>query len=203
MSDSATAAPLRVLIASDAPIVSAGLRVVLRALEIPVAGIAQRPELFVEAARKKRANVALLAPSAGLSSEMGNLLDSRPNWLSILMLLAPTAVKVHSQAMHRGTLCLPSTASPAEIGNALRACALAPGCLPVVAQRLCHGIGGRLTPREQDILDCLVKGQQNLSIARSLGISEATVKAHLTSVYRKLGASNRTETISAYLGVSP
>ena len=51
----------------------------------------------------------------------------------------------------------------------------------------------RLTVRERDILDCLVQGKSNKQIARSLGISEATVKIHVKSLIRKLNVSNRTQ----------
>jgi DNA-binding NarL/FixJ family response regulator len=50
-----------------------------------------------------------------------------------------------------------------------------------------------LTPRERDIVAAIVAGQANKDIARSLGISEETVKHHLTSIFNKLGVSNRLE----------
>ena len=50
-----------------------------------------------------------------------------------------------------------------------------------------------LTPRELDILRGVSGGRSNRSIAEHLGISEPTVKFHLSSVYRKLGFANRTE----------
>lgn len=52
-----------------------------------------------------------------------------------------------------------------------------------------------LTPREQEVLVCLMKGQPNKQIARTLGIGEGTVKVHLASVFRALGAQNRTEAV--------
>lgn len=53
-----------------------------------------------------------------------------------------------------------------------------------------------LTPREQQILELLSQGLANKQIARTLTISEHTVKFHISSLYAKLGASNRTEAIS-------
>lgn len=53
-----------------------------------------------------------------------------------------------------------------------------------------------LTPREQQILALLSQGLANKQIARTLTISEHTVKFHISSLYAKLGASNRTEAIS-------
>ncbi|MGH9803925.1 MAG: response regulator [Candidatus Acidiferrales bacterium] len=50
-----------------------------------------------------------------------------------------------------------------------------------------------LTPREREIVAAIVAGQANKDIARSLAISEETVKHHLTSIFNKLGVSNRLE----------
>ena len=51
----------------------------------------------------------------------------------------------------------------------------------------------RLTPREQDVLRLLRLGLANKQIARRLGISERTVKAHLTSTFQRIGVSDRTQ----------
>jgi len=53
--------------------------------------------------------------------------------------------------------------------------------------------GGHLTAREREVLRMVGEGQPNKSIARRLGISERTVKAHLTSVYQRLGVTDRTQ----------
>jgi DNA-binding NarL/FixJ family response regulator len=59
-----------------------------------------------------------------------------------------------------------------------------------------HQIGdGRAapSPREAEILRCLVLGCSNKVIARQLGIVEATVKVHLKAVLRKTRTGNRTQ----------
>jgi DNA-binding NarL/FixJ family response regulator len=53
-----------------------------------------------------------------------------------------------------------------------------------------------LTPREAQILDAIADGLTNKAIARRLGISLHTVKFHVESVFRKLGASTRTEAVA-------
>lgn len=50
-----------------------------------------------------------------------------------------------------------------------------------------------LSQRELDIIRSLAEGQTNKSIAKELSITEATVKVHIKTVLRKLGASNRTQ----------
>lgn len=54
-----------------------------------------------------------------------------------------------------------------------------------------------LTPRQADVLRCVIHGKPNKIIARELDISEGTVKAHLSLVMQALGARNRTEAVYA------
>jgi len=50
-----------------------------------------------------------------------------------------------------------------------------------------------LTSRERDVLACLASGADNLKIAAILDIAESTVRAHVSSLYQKLGRESRTE----------
>ncbi len=61
----------------------------------------------------------------------------------------------------------------------------------------------RLTPREREVLGYIAAGADNLRIATSLGITERTVKAHITSIYKKLGSENRAQlaVLGCQLGV--
>jgi two-component system, NarL family, nitrate/nitrite response regulator NarL len=51
----------------------------------------------------------------------------------------------------------------------------------------------KLTGRELEIVECVVKGESNKEIAVALGVTEDTVKHHLTSVFDKVGVSSRVE----------
>jgi DNA-binding NarL/FixJ family response regulator len=53
----------------------------------------------------------------------------------------------------------------------------------------------QLTPREREILELLAQGLANKQIALELEISEHTVKFHISSIYAKLGATNRMEAV--------
>lgn len=72
---------------------------------------------------------------------------------------------------------------------------------PRVAKRLVKEINRnnqkkeivKLTRRENDILNLLVKGSSNKDMAENMYISEKTVKNHLTSIFRKLGVKDRTQ----------
>lgn len=50
-----------------------------------------------------------------------------------------------------------------------------------------------LTPRETEVLAALCDGQTNKEIARALKLSEPTIKLHVKTLYRRLGATNRTQ----------
>jgi len=55
-----------------------------------------------------------------------------------------------------------------------------------------------LTERETEVLQLLSQGLANKQIASALGISEHTVKFHVSAIYTKLGATNRAEAVQLY-----
>ncbi|MEO8364699.1 MAG: response regulator transcription factor [Pseudoxanthomonas sp.] len=69
-----------------------------------------------------------------------------------------------------------------------------------VAQRL-----RELTPQQFRVLQMLCVGRLNKQIAYDLGVSEATIKAHVTAILRKLGVTNRTQAVlmAGRLSVDP
>jgi DNA-binding NarL/FixJ family response regulator len=54
-----------------------------------------------------------------------------------------------------------------------------------------------LTPQQYRVAQMLVSGLQNKQIASALLVSEATIKAHLTTIFRKLGVTSRTQAVLA------
>lgn len=79
---------------------------------------------------------------------------------------------------------------------------------PHVASRVLHqfqelsvldeshdGVFSPLTPREIEILDCVAQGNSNKEIGHLLGISDQTVKNHITSILRKLAVNDRTQAV--------
>ena len=54
-----------------------------------------------------------------------------------------------------------------------------------------------LTPAQLKVLIAVLGGRLNKQIAFDLGVSEATIKAHMTVVFRKLGVQNRTQAVVA------
>ena len=58
-----------------------------------------------------------------------------------------------------------------------------------------YAIVDALTARESEVLALLADGLSNRTIAARLGVSDETVKFHLTSIFGKLGAANRTDAV--------
>jgi DNA-binding NarL/FixJ family response regulator len=97
-------------------------------------------------------------------------------------------------------------AAPGELLAAIRWAAQGHSPLdPRVARALLHGrptgrpaarAGGELTDREREVLALVARGLANRQIARTLGIREGTVKAHLTSAYQRIGVRDRTSAVA-------
>jgi DNA-binding NarL/FixJ family response regulator len=93
---------------------------------------------------------------------------------------------------------------PKELARAVRAAYAGEAMLdPAAAARLVAAVAqgatpaptqpGRLTRREQEVLELLARGRSNKRIAFELGIAEKTVKAHVGRLLAKLGVADRTE----------
>ena len=63
-------------------------------------------------------------------------------------------------------------------------------------QRVLAGSGDKLTIRQREVLNELLKGMASKEIARALDIAEGTVKIHLAAIYRALGVRTRAEAIA-------
>jgi DNA-binding NarL/FixJ family response regulator len=63
----------------------------------------------------------------------------------------------------------------------------------LLTNRRSPGPDSKLTVREQEVLEMIGDGLASKTIARRLGISERTVKSHLTNIYQRLGVTDRTQ----------
>jgi two-component system, NarL family, nitrate/nitrite response regulator NarL len=97
--------------------------------------------------------------------------------------------------------CLPPNAGAAQLDAALRA--VAAGLTVRAAPPQTRNFDSLpeeppvlLTPREIEVLGALGNGMTNKEVARLLGISPHTVKFHIESLFRKLGAASRAEAVA-------
>lgn len=66
-----------------------------------------------------------------------------------------------------------------------------PGCRDATVRKAL----ALLTPRECEVLGLVAQGKSNRQVANSLDISEKTVKNHLSAIFSKVGASDRTQAV--------
>ena len=67
---------------------------------------------------------------------------------------------------------------------------------------LIEAAGGGLSVRETDVLNCLARGERTKGMAKTLGISEATVSDHVKSIMAKMNCHSRTQLLARVFGPS-
>lgn len=178
--------PLTVLIISGDPLTRAGLASILRS---------------------KNLNVIEASPSDDLSiwHDVNAIVwDGEPDEtfetdLPVLALLEDGEGK---QTLRRARAMLSRSATPEQIAAALQAITLG---LVVVEGRFLETLSlqettsefvpEHLTERELEVLQCLAQGLSNKAIAKTLEISENTVKFHVNALLEKFGVGSRTEVV--------
>lgn len=128
--------------------------------------------------------------------------------LPIVVISASEDLDVIKRVMAFGASAfIPKSAHPAEIGKALSAVIdgelwVPPAIRSQVINQQEHQPDldlaskvAELTPQQYKVLFYLTEGWLNKQIAYDLHISEATVKAHITAIFRKLGVTNRTQVV--------
>jgi DNA-binding NarL/FixJ family response regulator len=139
----------------------------------------------------------VITTSASLASPDGDPLD-RPMPVPILFLHdEPLSLQRAARSLVAWGV-LPQETSASELCAAVHA--LAQGLIVGTRQLLFEAEEegaerSPLTEREAEVLEWLAKGLANKQIAAELGISEHTVKFHVSSIYTKLNATNRTQAV--------
>jgi DNA-binding NarL/FixJ family response regulator len=184
---------IRVLVAASHSVNRAGLKGLLETLpDIAVAGAVSAAEL-AEAALELCPDVILwqLSPDEDAGAVL-RALDRH----SVVLLTSNAAIEM-IRAGASGVL-LPEVTGE-QIGIALRAVAAGLGIFPPehIDSPALPRNSATLTARETEVLEMIAEGLANKEIAWRLGISEHTVKFHVSALLGKLGAATRAEAISA------
>ena len=204
-----------ILLIDDHPVLRQGMRFLLRSLGNDF-DIDEASDCFqaLERVAGRRYDLALLdlnMPGLNGLAALAALRAAAPD-MPLVVLSGETDPCVARAAIEGGARgFIPKSSSPEVLIQALRL-VLAHGVylppllleaghpvsswVPVPHRRLSTVLPG-LTPRQTEILRCVVKGKPNKGIAQELGLSECTVKAHLSAVFLALGVHNRTEAVYA------
>lgn len=197
------------LIADDHPLFREALRgVVARALPgTAIHEADQLGRLYELVEEYPDADLLLLdldMPGASGFSALIHLRALHPQ-LPVIIVSAHEDPLLMRRALDHGAMgFIPKSADATILGQALQQVLDGGTWVPEVAYSV-HGASDEeqlvaarvreLTPQQFRVLQMVGAGQLNKQIAYDLGVSEATVKAHMTAIMRKLGASNRTQAV--------
>lgn len=209
----------RVLIVDDHPLFRAGVRIGLEAYsDLQVIGEAASAASALEAADTALPDLVLIDAQlrSDNSLELTKQLKRRhPQMLVVLMTRIEDDEQLFQAIRSGAAAYLSKEVEAEELSRVLRRVAAGEYLInesvlsrPHVASRVLHqfqelsvldesaeGVFSPLTPREIEILDYVAQGNSNKEIAFQLGISDQTVKNHITSILRKLAVNDRTQAV--------
>jgi two-component system, NarL family, response regulator DevR len=204
-------APVRILIVDDHTIVRQGLRLILDLEpDFTVVGEAADPAQAVAETARLRPDVVLLdlklsdsAPAEGL--DVCQLLRDRHPQVSIVVLTTFLDSKLLLGALQRGASgYVLKDVDTVELARIIRTVHRGQSGFDgrsanLVVRSLTGQPGvppaGPLDDRELEVVRLVARGATNPQVARDLYVSESTVKHHLRTAMRKLGAKDRTELV--------
>jgi len=183
---------IRVLINVSSPALRAGLRALLSS---------DKTIKVVNDSLDEQNEADVVITSASSASLLHNEVDSTLS-AGILFLSDDQLNVQEMRRTYRAWGILPTESSAEELTAAVHA--LSQGLIVGTPALLFDSESeplerGPLTDRETEVLGLLSKGLANKQIAVALGISEHTVKFHVSSIYTKLNVTNRTEAVRAGL----
>ncbi|WP_434926376.1 response regulator transcription factor [Shewanella sp. HL-SH4] len=148
----------------------------------------------------------LQMPGSHGYSTLIHLRSHYPN-IPVVVISAHEDINTISRAIHYGSSgFIPKSSSMETLAEALNAVLYGDIWLPAGTQILpvsddpTDQMASRLsdlTPQQYKVLQMFAEGLLNKQIAYDFGVSEATIKAHATAIFRKLGVRNRTQAVIA------
>ncbi|WP_341927378.1 response regulator transcription factor [Nocardioides psychrotolerans] len=199
MSDAVT--PIRVVLVDDHAVIRLGMGQLLAATDdIVVVGEAGDGAEAIEVVERTRPDVVLMdLQMPGMDGVKATRHIVSAKLADVLVLTSFSDSERIFGALDAGAVgYLLKDADPDDVLNGIRAVSRGESPLhPRAARALIGTRAGsanvQLTGRESEVLGLVKEGLANKQIARRLGISERTVKAHLTSAFARIGVSDRTQ----------
>ncbi|HXF86282.1 MAG TPA: response regulator transcription factor [Anaerolineales bacterium] len=179
---------IRVLLSVTSPALRAGLHALLAADEqIRIVGNSLEEESEAD---------VIITTSASHASFPDNERGTLPRAAILLLSDDPLEVR-EMKRTHKVWGALHPDASAEELNAAVRALSqgLIVGAPTLLWEENEPPSHSPLTERESEVLELLARGMANKQIAAALGISEHTVKFHVSSIYSKLNVTNRAEAV--------
>jgi DNA-binding NarL/FixJ family response regulator len=199
---------IRILVVDDHPVVRDGLVTVLQdQADLHVVGSVGTAEEAVALAARLQPDVVLLdleLPGMDGVAAIPRLREAAPAVRVLVFTAYDTDEQVFGAIQAGATGYLLKGADVAEIVRAIRNVHDGGSHLaPRVAARVLSAVGAprrsptrSLSAREREVLQLLAQGLATKQIARSLGVTERTVKFHVASIFAKLGATNRAQAVA-------
>ena len=198
-----TGARIRVVLVDDHAVVRTGLAQLLTgAGDIEVVGQAGDGAAAVDTVRALAPDVVVMdlqMPGMDGVEATRQILAEQPTAQVVVLTSFSDSARIVA-ALDAGAVgYLLKDADPEDVLDGIRAVSRGESPIhPRAARQLLTARGATLgkvdlTPREAEVLALVRGGLANKQIARRLGISERTVKAHLTSVFQRIGVADRTQ----------
>jgi DNA-binding NarL/FixJ family response regulator len=197
---------IHVVVIAPTLAIRTGLRALLESDE-SIEVIAEAPSLDSPDTASPEADVFVISGEAAGREALEQALASLDETIGVLILAdQPDSVEPLTGLPVRAWGLLPLDASMEELSAAVYAVqeGLVVGAPPLLEPLLSRpltisddsaAVTEALTEREAEVLEYLAQGLANKQIAAVLTISEHTVKFHVSSIYSKLGATNRAEAV--------
>jgi two-component system, NarL family, response regulator len=193
---------VKVLIADDHPIVRSGLVGVVNAQPgLELAGEASNGNEAVDLYRRLRPAIVLMdlrMPGLDGVAAIESIRALDPEARVIILTTFDGEEDIYRGLRAGAKAYLLKDTPPSQIMDCIRAVMQGRRYVPsAIASKLAERLDSdALSKRETEVLRHLAQGRSNKEIARIVGITEGTVKFHVTSVMAKLGAKSRTEAVA-------
>ena len=204
---------IRIVILDNPPLVCSGLRYIVESQpDLKVVGKAGNPTEALSLIGSTRPDIILIEhdPECGFNFEFFSNISKDANQVRMILVTGSNDRQIYLQALQHGVLGIVSkNQTPDVLIKAIRKVHLGEMWVEhsLIAKLVTYSVSGSSAPaadpeaegiallsgREREVIQFIGRGLKNKQIADQLYIGETTVRHHLTSIYSKLGVTDRLE----------